>query len=518
MKFYFSLVCVLLGFLFPALGYSAGFANFYGGPSRDKPGARAGNPMCKTSDGGYILIGTTGSFGGEVGTDIWVVKLLSSGEIEWQKSYDGESSFDPCTSCEGGTSIQETSDGGYLATGIRGYSRIWILKLDSSGEIQWQKDYDRASGAGTYVGQPFSFQQTEDGGYIVLGMSDQYGVNDFTVLRLNGTGEISWAKSYSGEDGGAEARSIQQTQDGGFIITGATSEFVMKESEKECAHSYGNAWILKITSTGVIEWEKAYGGTGCDIANTIRQTSDGGYIVAGSTDFGGATDDEIAWVFKLTSSGVVEWSKTYGDLSLPPFSIEETSDGGYIVGGPLLIKLDSVGGLEWQKLYGGNSQNYTIAAKIIESGYVILGYTELFGAGNGDFWLFEVDANGNKPCCNLACSAKNMAVKSGPVSFINSTATINDPEFIIRNTTANPKVTSAEINTQCPNSMVEDVVIQNTAVSSNAICECSDNSSITTGKALTIEDGAHFTFKAPSVKIQSGFQAENGSVINMKQE
>ena len=240
MNIFYSLLCVLLGFLFPVLGYSAGFSNFYGGSSKDKPEARADSPICQTSDGGYIVTGITES-SSEGGEGIWVVKLLSNGQIEWEKSYAGGSSA---------MGIQQTSDGGYLTVG-NGQGGIWILKLDSSGEIQWQKAYN-----GAY--QPFSFQQTEDGGYIVLCMSTQFGVHDFTVLRLNGTGEINWAKSYIGKNGGTESRTIQQTQDGGFILAGATSAFVTKESEKECDHSLGNAWILKITSTGVVEWEKAY--------------------------------------------------------------------------------------------------------------------------------------------------------------------------------------------------------------------------------------------------------------------
>lgn len=513
-----SLAFVFLALAFPVLGYPAGFANFYGGPSKDSPDERADNILSQTSDGGYIVIGTTESFG-VGGEDMWVVKLLSNGEIEWQKSYGG--SLD-----DQAKSIQQTPDGGYLAVGnTNSYGvgcggtcgGIWILKLNSSGGIQWQKAYGWSGG---WTGQPFSFQQSEDGGYVVLGMTNQFDEEhgDFVVLKLNSSGEMTWAKTYGG-DNGEEARSIQRTKDGGYIVAGATTSFVTHENEKNCSGgSPGNAWILKLSSTGVIEWQKAYGGSGCDTAHTIRETSDGGYIVAGDTDLDGTTTEMNAWVFKLTSNGNVDWSKTYGDFGFPAWSIEQTSDGGYIVGGPLIMKLDPSGQVEWQKIYGGSFKNFTMSVKIIEGGYVVLGYTELFGAGNGDFWIFTLDTNGNKACCNLGCSAQNMGVKPGPISSVISVAEINAPEFTITNTSAVGKVSSAIINTQCPNSSVDNVVIQNTALVSNAICECSGASSITIGTGVTIESGVNITFKAPTVKIQSGFHAEEGAVVNIKQQ
>jgi hypothetical protein len=265
------------------------------------------------SDGGFIVAGRTRSNNGDVSgnhgaCDYWVVKLNSSGDIEWQKCLGG-------TDYDGASSIQQTSDGGFIVTGGKvsndgdvlvnhGDYDAWVVKLNSSGDIEWQKCL-----GGTNVDQAFSIQQTSDGGFIVAGgtwsndgdMSGNHGGSDYWVVKLNSSGDIEWQKCLGGTDYDG-ASSIQQTSDGGFIVTGGK---VSNDGDVLVNHGDYDAWVVKLNSSGNIEWQKCLGGTNDDRANSIKQISDGGFIVAGSTEsnnydvsgnHGGYYD---AWVVKL---------------------------------------------------------------------------------------------------------------------------------------------------------------------------------------------------------------------------
>ena len=198
-----------------------------------------------------------------------------------------------------------------------------------------------------------SIQQTSDGGYIVAGRTLSYGAGgwDFWIIKLNSSGTVQWEKTYGGSFTDI-ARSIQQTSDGVYIVAGQTNSFGAGSAD---------FLIIKLNSSGVVQWEKTYGGSGGDATYSIQQTSDGGYVVTGTA---GNSD---AWVLKLDSSGAVQWEKTYYDSidsrSNIPHSIQQTSDGGYIVAGYTssvfgymdsrinywVLKLDSSGAVQWEK-------------------------------------------------------------------------------------------------------------------------------------------------------------------------
>jgi len=253
----------------------------YGGDKSD-----SASFIQQRGDGGYIVLGQTESFGAG-GDDIWILKISSDGEIEWQRTYGGDDS-------DYAHSFQQTNDGGYIVGGnTRSFAAengdIWILKISSDGEIEWQRTYGGSdSDSASFI------QQTDDGGYIVLGQTSSFGAGgeDIWVLKLTSDGEIEWQKTYGGSSRG-KASFIQQTDDGGYIVLGQTSSF---DDGGE------DIWVLKLTSDGKIEWQKTYGGDySTDIAHTIQQTNDGGYIVAGDTNSWGA-DREI-WVLKLLPNG-----------------------------------------------------------------------------------------------------------------------------------------------------------------------------------------------------------------------
>lgn len=432
------------------------WAKTYGTSGYDTP-----NTLQQAADGGFVVAGIIDWFGVNNG-DIWVLKLDSNGNVgpsypgTWQKSYG--------TSIEDMPDyIRQTADGGYIIAGRTGsyvpnkgnVYRFWILKLDSSGAIIWQKTY-----GGTNSDYPFCVQQTADGGYIVGGVTNSFGkgAGDIWLLKLDSNGNIIWEKAYGGT-GDEKFYTVQQTSDNGYIVSGATT------SSGQGSYDY---LVLKLDSAGVITWQKTYGGSGEDIAYQIQQTSDGGYVVNGYTrsfNVGGGMD---FWVLKLTSTGGITWQKTYGgngfDLG---YSVQQTTDGGYILAGLttsygtsgdydfLVIKLDANGNNTWQKTYGSTGQEP--ARPIIQAtdgGYVVAGYTTSFGTA-GDFLVVKVDANGDIPQCNLIHSV-SLTVSNTSVAAVTSSLLSTVSTATVANTTVTPIDTNATVLTQCePPTLIE---------------------------------------------------------------
>jgi uncharacterized delta-60 repeat protein len=372
-----------------------------------------------------------------------------STEIAWAKSYDGAGD-------DRAYSIQQTSDGGYIVAGHTqsfgaGYYDLWLLKLNSDGTISWHKTY---GGAGHDIAT--SIQQTSDGGYIVAGETRSFGAGgfDFWVLKLNSDGSVAWQKRYGGAKDD-RACSIQQTSDGGYIVAGYTESF----GAGGC-----DFWVLKLNSDGTVSWQRTYGGAFTDYARSIQQTSDGGYIVAGGT-FSLNTEGDF-WVLKLNSDGTVSWQKRYGgaerDLA---FSIQQTSDGGYIVSGWTtsfgansgdfwVLKLASHGTITWQKRYGGaNDDGASSIQQTSDGGYVVAGSTNSFGAGNSDFWVLKLKRDGTVPF-SPASGAQMVDTNAVPVdtncSITDTTVTGVDTSAIVTDTNAIPVDTNATVKQQAP--------------------------------------------------------------------
>jgi hypothetical protein len=200
----------------------------------------------------------------------------------------------------------------------------------------------------------------------------------------------SFAKSYGGayED---DANSVQQTSDGGYIVAGYTESF----------GAGGDIFLIKTDASGNVIWAKTYGGTGYEEAFSVQQTSDGGYILAGYT---GSWPYYDIFLIKTDANGNVQWAKTYGGTGSDyASSVQQTSDGGYIVAGwtyswdgILLIKTDANGDIQWAKTYGGTGSDYASSVQqTSDGGYIVAGWTNSFGAGNYDIFLIKTDANGN---------------------------------------------------------------------------------------------------------------------------
>ena len=429
-------------------GYSL-WARVYGGQGDDFGASK------RTSDGGYIIAGQTFSFGAG-GGDLLVMKLDSNGNIQWQKTYGGPGR-------DWAYDVEETQDGGYIVGGGTGSFGaggwdMWILKLDSYGNVQWQKTYG-GWGVGIdglnaeYV---HDLAKTSDGGYIVVGGTTSYGAGDrdIWVLKLDSQGNVQWQRTYGGPLW-EWSHHVEQTQDGGYIIAGQTGTFGLGFGGGGWGY---DTWILKLDSHGNIQWQKTYGGWSMEWGAVIQQTSDGGYIIGGSTQSFGSGADDI-WVIKLDSQGNIQWAKTYGGMGYELGGyIRQTQDGGYIVSGStssfgaggwdlLALKLDPNGNIQWAKTYGGSANEYPYGAvidQLPDGGYLLSGSTSSFGAGGYDIWVLKLDSNGDIPGCGFIASANvsviditsliyvsvpNPVIGVPPFSGIDSNALIQEIDF-----------------------------------------------------------------------------------------
>jgi hypothetical protein len=289
-------------------------------------------------DGGYIVTGYIWPHGAG-SADVWLVKTDANGDTSWTRTFGGEGD-------DAGNSVQQTQDGGYVIAGTTysygaGQGDVWFIKVDADGSLAWCKTF-----GGVSYDEGESVQQTQDGGYIIAGTTWSYGAgwHDVWLIRTDAAGDTVWTRTFGGaqEDWGG---SVQQTRDGGYVIVGGTM-----------SHGAGSAdvWLVKTDANGDTSWTRTFGGEGDDAGNSVQQTQDGGYIVTGYTRSYGAGGYDV-WLIKTDANGDTAWTRTFGGSSDDEgYSVQPTSDGGYI----------------------------------------IAGCTGSFGAGGYDVWLIKTDAEG----------------------------------------------------------------------------------------------------------------------------
>ena len=398
---------------------NAQWAKTYGGKGEDCPFS-----VQHTSDGGYIVAGYTDFFG--VGDhDLWILKLDAKGMVVWQKTYGKEDS-------DGAHSIQQTSDSGYIVAGWIAWGWIvdmpddfWILKLNPKGNSQWAVFLGDINPLYHSEESAYSIQQTSDAGYIVAGRKKEHEEEypwsyDFCILKLDSNGEPEWQHMYGGSNKDDYAYSVQQINDGGYIVAGTTESF-----------GAGNKdfWVLKLDSAGDVEWERAYGGSGEDYAESIQQTHDGGFIVAGTTSSFGVAGFDY-WVLKLDSSGEIVWQKTYGGNGGDyAHSVQQTDDGGYVIAGSTgsfgagkvdfwVLKLGTEGEVKWEKAYGGAEYDSAFSVdQASDGGYIVAGKTKSFGVGDFDFLVLKLTSTGAiDPSCGNFVTVTKAIVLDSPAS------------------------------------------------------------------------------------------------------
>ena len=327
-------------------------------------------------------------------------------------------------------SIIQTADGGFLVAGYIDLD-IWIIKLDFSGNITWQKRYGGSSSE--YV---YSVLQTVDGGYIVAGSTSSFGAGnyDFWVLKLDSAGNVLWQKTYGGSSDDY-AGFIKQTSSGGYILAGNSDSF------------NGGPWIIKLDPEGNITGQNMYYGSYDDSisVSSVQQTIDGGLILTGSKCTGSPVCFSVLWILKLDSYLNPVWNKTYGsDFGR---SIQQTIDGGYIVAGAAgfylgppyqdfwILKLDTTGNIIWQKTYGGaNSDVADSIQQTSDGSYIVAGNTGSYGSGYIDIWILKIDPDGtmDSSCTFINDTMRNPVISS--ISHNSFSAIISSPSIVTTET------------------------------------------------------------------------------------
>jgi len=298
-----------------------------------------------------------------------------------------------------GKSLIQTSDGGYVIAGetysfgAGGYD-VYVVKLDANGNLQWT----------TTIGGPESdggnsLTQTSDGGYAIAGYTSSFGAGewDFYVVKLDANGNLQWTTTIGGP-GNEISESLIQTSDGGYAIAGLTQSF---------GAGKWDVYVVKLDANGNLQWTTTIGGPGNEISESLIQTSDGGYIIAGTTTSFGVGEADV-YVVKLDANGNLQWTTTIGGKNTEEgFSLIQTSDGGYAIAGSTtsfgaggrdvyVVKLDANGNLQWTKTIGGKKEDLGLSLiQTSDGGYAITGYTQSFGAGEEDVYVVKLDAKGN---------------------------------------------------------------------------------------------------------------------------
>lgn len=324
-------------------------------------------------------------------------RKLPEGYVVWTKIFCGSLN-------NSGDCIQQTSDGGYVAAGDilslgAGYD-ICVLKLDMEGNLVWDKKFGTTND--DRVG---CIQQTLDGGYIMAGMSKETVVPGQTesargkeyarVWRLDTKGNLLWSKKFGGSRHD-RFRCIRQTSDGRYVVAGTTTSK---------GAGAGDVRIMKLDTRGNIVWDKVYGGKGNDWAFSLDLTSDGGCAITGYTSSKGAGGMDV-WVLKLDANGNLQWDKTFGGTANDDaFCIKQTSDRGYIVVGwtkskgsgdmdILVLKLDTCGNLLWEKTFGEEGSNDS-ASSVHQTPDGGYMVTGHKWSDDCDAWVLRLDTDGN---------------------------------------------------------------------------------------------------------------------------
>lgn len=317
--------------------------------------------------------------------DFWVVKLNSDGGIQWQKAFGG-------SDWEYAYAVDLTMDGGYIIAGTtystdgdvssnpHGDGDFWLVKLDNSGNMQWEKSL-----GGLHNDEAYDVKQTSDGGFILVGYAEM-NENSGWVVKTDNLGNIQWDKKF--EDGFFQ--SVGLTVDGGYIVCG------IKDG--------ADGWILKLSAAGDTEWSKILGNSNAYNTGSVMQTNDGGYIAAVAYSAG--------HIAKLNASGNLQWEKfifepesNYAEFN----SIKQTVDGGYTAAGfdyrnngnVYIAKLNNSGELIWQKSIGGvwDMDKANSIEQTSDGGYILAGLTYSnegdvsSNHGISDFWIVKLGAD-----------------------------------------------------------------------------------------------------------------------------
>jgi len=301
-------------------------------------GDDGGNSVIQTSDGGYLVAGLTDSWGAG-SKDIYLIKTNEYGDTTWTKHYGGYNWDDAAAVIEG------TDNNFYITGGVssfgNGATDAFLMKVSSVGDSVWLKTY-----GGTEDDDGYDLLQCNDGGFMITGASCSFAIGFSSVyaIRTDANGDTLWTRTYEKEDFNG-AYSVIQTTDNGFLFAGVTG--TAGSSTYDC-------YVVRINSAGDTLWTKTYGGSSYDVMTCVCKLTDGNYLLSGAT-----------WSFGA---------------------------GGYDM---YLIKIDTNGGVIWEKTYGGTANDYGYYCIASSFGAVIVGETSSFGHGGSDAYMVAVNQNGD---------------------------------------------------------------------------------------------------------------------------
>jgi hypothetical protein len=384
-----ALVTVLHGTLYPQ---DSLWTRDYGGSAHD--GAQS---VDLTSDGGYVVTGFTGGFG--IGGNVHLFKTDALGNQLWSRSFGGVQD-------EVGSCVRETADGGFIVSGRQETSPenfdAYLIRTDAAGNFQWSRAYDLGDDERAHA-----VAQTSDGGFILAGQAwlgdDIFGSYDVYVIKTDAQGNVEWEQTYEEAVPDMDhdiALSVQETSDGNYIIGGFTQSFGW------------DALLMKIDPLGNRLWSQRYDRGGADECYDVRETTDGGYILTG-TSVGGGGDGDVL-LLKTDSAGNPVWTRVFGGASDDlGQSVRETRSGGYIITGMTasfgvdiwdvyVIKTNALGNAVWTRTYGGISDDRGFAVEQTwDGGYIIGGWEWSFAPGELDAWLLRIEDAAEPPLVSI---------------------------------------------------------------------------------------------------------------------
>lgn len=377
------LLLVLSMFTACLLSAQTVFEKTYGGLAWDY-----GTDIQPHPSGGYLMLGYTESFGAG-NSDFLLQKVDDQGNSQWSKTLGGTS----YENIDG--QLRPTSDGHFVVVGGTesqgaGDFDFYLAKVDTAGNLIWEQTYGGAQWETAY-----SVIETSDGGFAVFGSKYNAALFDYTFyfVKTDASGVLEWDFTYVGTSFSL-GRDLVQMDDDGFLLVGETG---------------GDIWVGRIDTMANLSWEKRLGGNGFEQANQMIRTSDGYYAISGANGSMGSGDSDV-WLIKMDSAANIIWDQTYGGTDEDAgASLQETADHGFILGGETysygagngeadlyMIRTDSVGTELWQKTYGSFGYEYgNSVLNSTDGGFICLGYTNSFGAGNGDLYLIKTDASGD---------------------------------------------------------------------------------------------------------------------------
>lgn len=380
MKLLLVALTIILGVLLPV---NTDFERVIGGDGVDR-----GIFVSPTSDGGYIAVGLTQSFG-EGNDDVYLVKTDAAGDVAWTQTYGGPGS-------DNGWAIHE-QEGRYIIAGFTdsfgaGGSDCYLIQTDLEGDMQWSQTF---GGEGDDL--CWGVLPVADEGYILVGETASFGsgAEDCLLIRTDASGNEQWRQTYGGEQGD-RCFSIAFADDGGFVLAGQTYSAGAGDRD---------SYVIKTNASGEEQWSKTFGGEASDVGHAVARTADGAFLVTGyTTSF--ATEADDPYLIKIDAEGEIAWTRV---IPMPgrarTLTGEQTIDGGFVLGGyahsrsdggraALMVKTDGEGNLEWSRdlflTTTGQSIGYTVRATA-DGGALLTGHTTEGSAGDLDLFVVKVE-------------------------------------------------------------------------------------------------------------------------------